>query len=138
MLRKIDLMVFPALYHGTSRENAKILCERGWAPRPSGIYGPNLGNPRFLYVTTMAEDAQWFADRHQDGVVLAIRNIRHDDVIVDPEGGVGWTVEEELAIAARNNGPAKFALLMPTPSDQFSMAAPTTHETPAGDFNGPA
>ena len=83
------------LYHGTSASNAADLLEHGFDPARWRA-GPNCGRRGLLYLTSDAENARWYAQRHDDGVVLALR-VRAGDLIVDPEDGVGETVEEEMA-----------------------------------------
>lgn len=95
------------LYHGTTQESASALINEGWKPN-SGSMGGNGGNPRLLYLTTEPENALWFAEQKGGASVLEVR-VQLDDLVVDPEDGVGETVEEEFEIARRNGTPANFA-----------------------------
>lgn len=82
------------LYHGTSAESAAALCQNGWQPN-SGQQSGNMGQARYLYLTTGIEDAAWFANERGCDSIVAV-TVPMDYLIVDPEDGVGDTVDEEL------------------------------------------
>lgn len=85
------------LYHGTTRAAADILLRDGWKPG-SGSVGGQMGQNRYLYLTTTPENALWYAQEKGDEVVLEIRaDIGPTTLRVDPEDGTYDTVEEELA-----------------------------------------
>jgi hypothetical protein len=81
------------LYHGTDRESGDRMLKSGWSPRAKGS-SRNGGSARYLYLTNEPENASWYADRTDDGVVLTVR-VPYRDLLVDPEDGVG-DVEDEL------------------------------------------
>ncbi|WP_411839865.1 hypothetical protein [Paracoccus sp. ME4] len=110
------------LYHGTSALNAVRLLACGWAPGqvPSGS---QCGDPARLYLTTLPEDAAWFAARKEDGMVLELQVPRHL-LRVDPEDRAGDTVEEEFAISARTGLPAKFTIAHPIGPEAFAVHLP--------------
>lgn len=83
------------LYHGTSARNAADLLDHGFDPARWRA-GPNGGRRGLFYLTNYPENARWYAERFDDGVVLGIE-VAVEDLIVDPEDGVGETVEEEMA-----------------------------------------
>lgn len=83
------------LYHGTSAENAESLLSRGFSPE-GWRRGPNCGRRGHLYLTSDPENAAWYAERFDNGVVLAFE-VAVEDLIVDPEDGVFDTVAEEIA-----------------------------------------
>lgn len=108
------------LYHGTSARNAADLLEHGFDPARWRA-GPNGGRRGLLYLTNDPENAGWYAERFDDGVVLEIE-VAVEDLIVDPEDGVGETVEEEMAgplpacLATRKAiGPERFNRLASVP-----------------------
>lgn len=100
------------LYHGTTKENAKKLLENGWTPN-SGQRGANGGNPKYLYVTNFPENALWFAEQAGGDIVLAIEDISIDQLKVDPEDGIGETVEEELSRSQKSKMPAYLVVVSP-------------------------
>lgn len=105
------------LYHGTSARNAADLLEHGLDPARWRA-GPNGGRRGLLYLTNDPENAGWYAERFDDGVVLEIE-VAVEDLIVDPEDGVGETVEEEMAGPL----PACLATRFPVPPDRVRVHA---------------
>ena len=67
--------VAPVLYHGTCPDNAASLVQNGWTPR-SGSQGGNMGQTRYLYLTTGREDALWFADQKGCDTVVVLTACR--------------------------------------------------------------
>lgn len=110
------------LYHGTSARNAVRLLAGGWTPglEPSGS---QCGDPARLYLTTLPEDAAWFAEQKEHGMVLELR-VPRDLLRLDPEDRAGDTVEEEFAISARTGLPAKFTIVRPLASEAFAFHLP--------------
>lgn len=82
------------LYHGTCLSNATHMIENGWEPNVVSS-GANMGQPRYLYLTTHIEDAEWFANEKGCSTVISV-DVPIEYLIVDPEDGVGDTVEDEL------------------------------------------
>lgn len=105
------------VYHGTCADSAASLCANGWAPN-SGVAGGNQGQARYLYLTTGIEDAEWFANEKGCTTVLAV-TVPVASLIVDPEDGVGDTLEDEI-----NNShglPGKVALTRPVGPEAFKV-----------------
>lgn len=111
------------LYHGTTEESAAVLMIHGWTPG-SGSSGANQGQTRLLYLTTEPENALWFADQRGGGVVLEVV-VPLSSLVVDPEDGIGDTVEEELEIARRHGLPANLASKAEIEARRFSLMPPT-------------
>lgn len=109
------------LYHGTSSDAARHLVENGWQPHVWG-QGGQCGNTAYLYLTNFPENAQWYSDEKQDGVVVEL-SVEIEDLIVDPEDGIGETVEEELN--QRNGLPGCVALRNAIPADRIRFHDPT-------------
>ena len=112
-----DVKLAPILYHGTCSENAQSLVEKGWQPR-SGMQGGNMGQPRYLYLSTGYEDALWFANEKGCDTVVELHNVPVDHLIVDPEDGYYASVEEELKSTPF---PGKVALTKSLSADHFKM-----------------
>lgn len=83
------------LFHGTTKEYAKMLLENGWTPNRVSS-GGNSGQSRFLYITDSPDNALWFSEQKGDNIVLEVVDISIEDLRVDPEDGINETVEEEL------------------------------------------
>jgi hypothetical protein len=110
------------LYHGTSEASASVFLADGWQPS-SGTAGANQGDPRYLYLTNIPENALWFAEEGGGDVVLEIK-IDTAALIVDPEDGIGETVEQEIEITERNGLPALLAAKHAIPADAFTRLDP--------------
>ena len=108
------------LYHGTCAGNAEVLCQNGWQPG-SGQQGGNMGQTRYLYLTSGIEDAEWFANEKGCTTVLAV-TVPVDYLIVDPEDGVGDTVEDELN--SPHGLPGKVALTRAVGPEAFKVVRP--------------
>ena len=85
------------LYHGTSRSSAQELMKNGWSPA-SGRSGGQCGQSRYLYLTNVPENAQWYADLKENPTVLRI-DVDPESLRVDPEDGIEDTVDAELSMA---------------------------------------
>lgn len=96
------------LYHGTCPDNAESLVEHGCSPG-SGVRGANMGQVRYLYLSTGFEDAMWFAEQKGCGTVVEVRDVPMGHLIVDPEDSASDTVPEELNL--RSGLPGKLALV---------------------------
>lgn len=107
------------LYHGTSRSHAESMLAKGWEPR-TGRSGPNGGRPSLLYLTNFPENAGWYADRTDDPVVLRVV-VHKNQLVVDPEDGIGNSVDEELAMSARSKMPVLLAARTAIPAESFTM-----------------
>lgn len=108
------------LYHGTTPEYARLLLEQGFIPGTVSS-GANGGQGRYLYLTSVEENALWFAEQKGEGVVLAIEDVREEELLVDPEDGVGESVAEELATSKRNGLPANFVLKQVVEASRFKL-----------------
>lgn len=111
----------PTLYHGTSLANARRLLAHGWAPNtlPSGH---NQGRTDRLYATTTPDNAAWYADRHDQGVVLRIDLSDGTPLHLDPEDSSGATVAEELALP--HGLPGNLTIATPLPASAFTSHPP--------------
>jgi len=119
ILRLIETNDFiPVLYHGTCIENAKSLIKNGWSPR-SGSMGGNMGQSKYLYLTTDPEDAMWFANEKGCDTVISLHNVPKNFLIVDPEDGTYDTVDEELN--SKHGFPGKVALTKYLGSEHFKL-----------------
>lgn len=107
------------LYHGTSLRNANLLLKNGWQPNKVSR-GANQGQTKYLYLTTEPLDALWFAEEKGESTILQIM-VPIEYLIVDPEDGVGETIEEELKISKRLKMPAKFALIKELEASNFDL-----------------
>jgi hypothetical protein len=113
------------LYHGTCPENATHLVKSGWNPNFS-IVGANMGQSRYLYLTTHKEDALWFSNEKGCNTVVEVR-VPVSYLRVDPEDGVADTVEKEL-----NNDkgiPGKVVLFKPLTAEHFTLDQLTESST---------
>ena len=84
------------LYHGTTDANAARLLRDGWHPR-SGCAGSQCGDPRFLYLTNIPENALWYATEKGGDALLAVE-VPLAWLIVDPHDGVADDVRAELSL----------------------------------------
>ena len=105
------------LYHGTSNNTANYLIENGWIPRKIGS-GGNMGNPRYLYVTTEPEDARWFSNQIGEDTVVEIKDIPLDFLRPDPEDEAGFTMKELLN---RKGLPSKFIIIKELDKKHFRI-----------------
>lgn len=108
------------LYHGTSETSARNLLANGWQPNV-WKKGGNMGQTRYLYLTIEPEDARWFANEKGEDTVLRVKNVPFENLIVDPEDGIGDDIYDELDGARRLGLPAKFALKTPLPKNHFEV-----------------
>ena len=108
--------IVPVLYHGTCEDSAEALLKHGWQPNAWGG-GSNMGQRRYLYLSTGEEDARWFAEEKGCDVVLAITNVPLDHLIVDPEDGSYDSLEDELH--SPMGLPGKVVLIKPLSADHF-------------------
>lgn len=122
------------LYHGTCPDSASLLCKNGWAPNQVPV-GGNMGQSKFLYLSTGWEDAQWFAQEKGCDTVLEVRDIPLTFLAVDPEDGSSDTLEEELNLPKTTGLPGKVVLTHSLPANHFHVmrsktaAAPMYHGT---------
>ena len=111
------------LYHGTCVNNAKNLIKHGWKPN-SNSYGSNLGQSKYLYLTSMSEDAMWFANQKDCNTIINVIDIPIDCLMFDPEDGDGDIYDYDIkkAIKKINSGyplPIKFSLIKPLDKSHF-------------------
>jgi hypothetical protein len=110
------------LYHGTCPESAASLIQNGWTPRTGRqSLSANMGQPRYLYLSTGREDALWFAEQRGCDAVVEVHDVPFDYLIVDPEDGSSDTLEDELA--GFEGGPGKVALTKPLPASHFRQSS---------------
>jgi GNAT superfamily N-acetyltransferase/2'-5' RNA ligase len=109
------------LYHGTCAENAKRLINNGW--RPNQVpQGGNIGQTKYLYLSTGYNDALWFAEEKGCNVVLEV-TCPMDSLKVDPEDGFAETVEDELSTEERIGTPGKLVLTKPLGAEHFTVVS---------------
>lgn len=106
------------LYHGTCPHSATKLIKYGWKPN-SGNRGNNLGNAKFLYVSTSLDDALWYANEKGCNIGLSIV-VSKTDIRVDPEDGTYDTIEQELS-GGRFQLPGKFIIINPINAKQIKV-----------------
>lgn len=124
-----------ALYHGTCAASAESLLRSGWSPR-KGPRGPNGGDPAYLYVSTGAPDALWFAEQLGCDVVLRV-TAPPSHLGIDPEDSVGATVAAELEHARKHRLPAKLTVRRPLGPEAFERV-PEPWSEPRRDNPGGA
>lgn len=103
------------LYHGTCSD---ILTKTGWEPNKVQA-GSNMGQTRYLYLSSHPDDARWFANEKGCDVVLVVKDIPASFLRVDPEDGIADTVDDEL-----NNKlglPGKVVLTKPLAASHFYL-----------------
>lgn len=98
------------LYHGTSDIIGNYLIENGWKPRENGS-GGNMGNPKYLYVSTNPEDARWFSNEIGEDTIIELENVPLEYIKPDPEDEAGFTMTELLDRIKRTKLPAKFIII---------------------------
>lgn len=89
----------------------------GWQPNKVAS-GGQCGRTDCIYVTNEPENARWYADQKENGVVLSIA-VDVADLHVDPDDGIEDTVEEELARVVGN-----FVLRKDIPASAITLHAP--------------
>ena len=107
------------LYHGTCKENAVSLLQNGW--KKGFASGGNMGQGKYLYVSSDPEDALWFAQEKGCNCVLKIKNVSADSLIPDPEDEAGYTLNDLFKRINTTNFPAKFAVVKPLPKENFEL-----------------
>ncbi len=110
------------LYHGTSQFSADKIINEGWSPNSWGR-GGQCGNPSFLYLTTLSENASWYAQQKGDGVVIEVDIPDISYLRVDPEDGIADTVEEEMNLG--HGLPGNVVLVKPLPANSFTLYSPS-------------
>lgn len=84
-----------------------------------------MGQPKYLYLSTLHEDAMWFANQKSCDTVLLV-TVPKAWLIVDPEDGSSDTVDDEFAFALKTGMPGKFALTHEAAADSFQPAGVVT------------
>ena len=112
------------LYHGTSKESAMNLIKNGWQPNSSNS-GSNMGQSKYLYLTSEKDDAIWFANEKGENNIVEVKNIPISALIFDPEDGDSDLFNDiNDAIEKIKNGypmPIKFALTKSLSSEHFRL-----------------
>jgi len=119
MLLESEEKVF-TMYHGTCQASAVAMVSNGWQPR-SGFIGGNMGQSKYLYVTSDPENAMWFAEENGCNTILKISDIPRDFLKVDPEDGGGLSFQEMLSFMSAFKMPGSFVLTQPLGPEHFSM-----------------
>jgi hypothetical protein len=117
------------VYHGTCESSAKVLISQGFDPERSPKPGANQGRRGLLYVTTVPENALWFAEQNDCSTVVKIHNVPLSALIVDPEDGSADSVSEEISQAEKWHLPAYLALRHRLSPEHFSLWGSTTGST---------
>jgi len=108
------------VYHGTCASNANQLIKNGWKPNLHES-GANQGNSKYLYVSSMAEDALWFAENAGCNTIVKIENVPVSNLLPDPEDESGYTINDLLQRIDKGIMPAKFILHQPLEASYFSV-----------------
>lgn len=111
---------FITLYHGTRLENGLNLIENGWKPS-EGRMGGNIGQPKYLYLTSEPENALWYSNENGGDVIIEINNIPIDYLRPDPEDEAGYTMSDLLERMKRTKLPSNFVLIKPLTSEHFNF-----------------
>ena len=115
------------MYHGTCLGNAENLIKNGWKPK-SGTVGGNMGQNKYLYLTSEKEDALWFAQEKGCNTVIEVKNIPIDYLIFDPEDGdpdlYDYKIQnaiDKIINKTRYSTPVKLALTKELDSYHFKI-----------------
>lgn len=79
-----------------------------------------MGQTRYLYLTTMRDDALWFAEQKGCNTVVELKNVPIEFLKVDPEDGFGDSIEDELFNSM--GLPGKVVLTRSLPASNFSIS----------------
>ena len=112
------------VYHGTSKSSADNMVKVGWTPNKYGPTGNN-GKSKYLYVSTMFDDALWFANEIGDSTVVKIKCYQND-LYPDPDDEGGFTKEELLK---RKELPAKFIIKIPIAPHNIKIDSKNINES---------
>jgi hypothetical protein len=107
------------LYHGTCKANADHLISNGW--KPTGQSGANMGQGRYLYLSSEPEDALWFAQEKGCDSVVEVKDIPIEYLRPDPEDEAGFTMKDLLERIDKHGFPAKFALWKELGKEHFKL-----------------
>lgn len=113
------------LYHGTCLGNAEQLIKDGWKPYSGGV-GGNMGQNKYLYVTSGIEDALWFAEEKGCNTIVEIKNIPINFLKFDPEDGCADLYDYSITTALNKlkNGydsPIKFVITQELSAEKFKI-----------------
>lgn len=111
---------FITLYHGTKYDNALNLIENGWQPN-MGYQGANMGQSKYLYLTTEIENALWYADENGGNTVVEVKDIPIEYLKPDPEDEAGYTIQDLFDRIKTTNSPANFVLFNPLNKSHFKI-----------------
>jgi hypothetical protein len=114
--------IIPVLYHGTCPDNAESLISNGWQPR-SGMRGGNLGQTRYLYLTTGEENALWYAGEKGCDTLVAVVNVPLDYLDVDPEDGTYDSATEEISKSQKSGCPGNLVLKRSLSAEHFKISS---------------
>jgi len=88
-----------------------------------------MGQTRYLYLTTGREDAEWFANAKGCSTIVQV-TVPIEYLRVDPEDGIGDTVEDELNSA--HGLPGKVILTKSLGPEHFKIITGLEEDTAAG------
>lgn len=115
------------MYHGTCLNNAEKLIKNGWKPY-SGLIGGNLGQNKYLYLTSEKQDALWYAEEKGCNTIIEISNIPISYLIFDPEDGMPDLYDYKIGNAinkiinkTKYSLPVKLALTKELDSSHFKI-----------------
>lgn len=109
------------VYHGTSFSSAKYLLSNGYTPLDGkATIGSQMGTRGYLYVTNFEENAEWYANDKDDGVVIEIE-VSLNDLAIDPEDHIEDTVKDELQFSNRTGMPATFIIKNPISHENITL-----------------
>lgn len=119
ILKEINGTSTLSLYHGTCKYSGDKLIQFGW--EPMRVYqGSNMGNPKYLYLTSGIEDAEWFANEKGCDTIVQVKDIPLTYLKPDPEDEAGYSMEE-LIDRMKTIRPSKFVLIQRLDSSHFDL-----------------
>lgn len=108
------------LYTGTSEVTAEFFINNGWKPRESGS-GGNMGQSRYLYLTSEPENARWYANENGYDTIVEVSNIPIEYLYPDPEDETGFSMKDLLTRMSATGLPSNFVLIKQLDKKHFKI-----------------
>lgn len=108
------------LYHGTCPTNANLLLKNGWTPNITSS-GSNMGQSKYLYLTSDPDDALWFAQEKGCDSIVKVSDIPLTHLAPDPEDEAGFDTEKLIIRMKTSAIPSKFVLTKKLSPNHFSI-----------------
>lgn len=108
------------LYHGTCDINANHLVNNGFKPNLFG-YGGNMGDSKYLYLSSDPEDALWFAEQRGCKSIVEVKDIPLNFLKPDPDDESGYTIYDLLDRMKNSKLPSKFVLIKDLDKKHFKL-----------------